>query len=124
MRIWHYFECTILGHPLVSTGRALSKFPFVVEQDLKVLAVPTCGVNCPCTFKTTGDGVNTLAATHRVAPTETLLLNRRTLRLATDIHIWIAGAVHLAECVSTSSQRKGFFVVHCHAGKRFTNVSR
>ena len=55
--------------PLVGTGRTLSQFPLVAEQQVEIAHIEFRGVGGPRTFDTRGHGVARLALHVGVAPT-------------------------------------------------------
>ena len=84
------------------TGRALSQFPLVFEQILKVAVVPKNRGLSPSTFKSTTDLISTLAAAKAARPSEALLSNLRTFWLWA-LEILRFCSVGLAKRVATSN---------------------
>src|ERR1700756_1186423 len=101
--------------------RALRQFPVILEEVLKIVVAPFCRRAGPCDFEAASDGVARYAGGVGACPTETLLLNRRALRLSAQLGAG-AGSVSLAEGVTAGDQSDGFFVVHRHPRERLTNI--
>ena len=64
--------CAVLWRPLMRTGGALHKFPFVAKKCVEVAVVPFGWGWGPCAFKAAGDGVRALAGFVVVLPSEAL----------------------------------------------------
>src|ERR1017187_6639217 len=97
VRIRHRaLRSSALGLPLLSSCRALCQFPFVLEQVLQVLEVPTRRIRCPRAFQATGDRIHADAIAKAILPAAPLLLDRKSTRLNSDILLRIARAMRLA----------------------------
>ncbi|CAB5041322.1 unannotated protein [freshwater metagenome] len=70
--------------PLICASGALGQFPLITKERVEVGVVPSDRRASPRALDTARGGVNTLAGTKAVDPPQTLLLNWRSLWLATD----------------------------------------
>ncbi len=111
----------ILRLELPRTAWALGQLPLVAVQDLQVGVAPLRRCWRPHDLQAAGDGVAGLAGRERALPAEALLLDRGTFRLRTH-QVAVAGAVGLAERVTTDDQRRGLLVVHRHPAERLADV--
>src|SRR5450830_2165659 len=50
------------------------------------------------------------------------MFNPRSFRFWTD-QAGVASAMGFTECVAASDEGDGFFIVHCHAGKGFSDIA-
>src|SRR5258708_9634261 len=122
MRIRHRTGgCAIFRLPLIRTGRALGRFPFIAEQVLKVVVAPLRWRRAPSDFQAASDRVTRFARAEFALPAKALLLD------ACGFRLWahqrrIASAVGLAKGVTAGNQRDRFFVVHCHAAERLPDI--
>ena len=107
--------------PLMRTGRALRQLPFVAEQVPEEVVAPLRRRRGPGDFQTAGDRVTALARAKAALPAEALLLDGGRFRLGTHMGRG-AGAVGLAEGVTSGNERHRLFVVHRHAGKGLADV--
>ena len=112
----------IPGRPLPGAGRALHLFPLVAKQRVEIAVVPGYRGRCPGAFDATGDGIAALAAAKTAAPALALLLNGGAFRFRAHVRR-VAGAVRLAEGMTTGDERYRLLVVHRHAGKGFAYVA-
>ena len=112
-----------LGDPLMRSRRALAQLPFVFEEVFKIIIAPLRRRLRPRDFKSTGDGVATLAAAEAALPSKALLFDRRSLGIGAHM-LGITRTVRLAEGVTTRNERDGFLIIHRHARKGLTNVAR
>ena len=76
----------------------------------------------PRALQTAGDRVAGVAGAVRAGPAEPLLLDRRALRLRSDVPLRACRAVCLAERVAARDQRDRLLVVHRHAAERLADV--
>ena len=109
--------------PLLRSGGALGELPFVAEERLEVAVVPLRRRGGPGTLDPARRGVGALARGVGVLPTETHLLEGRTLGLGSH-EVGVARAVRLAERVTSGGERDGLLVVHRHPGERLADVTR
>ena len=112
----------VLRRPLVCAGRALGKFPLVLEQVFQEVVVPLHRVGGPCAFQPAGDRIAADAAAIAVLPAEALLLDAGAFGIGADILGRVGGAVGLAEGVAAGDQRHRLFVIHRHAREGLANV--
>ena len=122
--IWSHVNLFLVGWcPLVSAGWTLGQFPciFVLEEHVKVAVVPLDWVGSPCTFDTTGNGVSANARLVVARPAKSLFFEGCTLRFRAFV-VFRTSTVCLSEGVTACCEGNGFFVVHGHAAKCFTNV--
>ena len=110
-----------LGLPLMGAGRALGQLPLVAEQVLEEAVAPLRRRRGPGDFQAAGDRVRALARAEAALPAETLLFERGALRLGTHVGRR-AGAVGLAEGVTSGDERHRLLVVHRHAGEGLADV--
>src|SRR5580704_5100005 len=113
--------CPALRGPLVCASRALSQLPLVAEEIAEELVAPLRRSRRPGDLQAAGDCVASVTFAVPRVPTEPLLLNRAPLRLRT-YQGGIPRTVGFTEAVAAGDQGNGFFVIHCHTGKRFANV--
>src|SRR5262249_22760266 len=106
---------------LIGPSRALLQLQFIFEQFLEKAVAPLRRRRAPGDFRTTGDRVFAFARAELALPAKALFLDQRSFRLGADQH-GIAGAVSLAEAVSTSDERNRLLVVHRHALEGLANV--
>ena len=99
----------------------VSELPVVVEQQVEVAVVPLGGVGGPGTFNTGADGIAPHTTSGVVHPTEALLLNVSTFRGRAEV-TGVTITVSLTHGVTTGGESNSLFVIHCHAGKGFTNL--
>src|SRR4029079_4217828 len=106
---------SVLGHPLVGTGRALGELVVEAEQHVEEAGsrTPLRRRRAPGDLEARRDGIGALASAVAAQPTEALSLERRRLRLGAD-EIRIAGSVRLAERVTAVDQCDRLLVVHGH----------
>ena len=122
MSLWRHVRLVyILWLPLERASGALHKFPLIAEQHIKIAIVPFDRVWRPCAFDAAGDRVIAMANTELALPPKPLFGDVAAFRLCTN-HRRVTRTVALAKCVTASSQRNSFFVVHGHPGKCFTDV--
>ncbi len=120
--LWRHVRLVyILWLPLERASGALHKFPLIAEQHIKIAIVPFDRVWRPCAFDAAGDRVIAMANTELALPPKPLFGDVAAFRLCTN-HRRVTRTVALAKCVTASSQRNSFFVVHGHPGKCFTDV--
>ena len=115
---------TTLWSPLLCASRALEEFPLVHKEVIEVVVAPLCWLGCPDAFEATRDGVTSVASSHGVDPAKSLRFNWCSFWFWSYVLIRVTCTVSLSKGVTTSNKRDSFFVVHCHACKRFTNVNR
>src|ERR1700761_8671745 len=65
----------------------------------------------------------TVAGAPAVFPAQALLFNTRAGRLMTYIFTRIGSTVGFAEGMAARNQRYGFFVIHRHTAKSFTDIT-
>ena len=104
------------GAPLVCTGRGFGQFPLIAEQQVEIAHVPLRRVLGPCAFDAGGHGIGCSAVQVRVHPAKALILDPARFRLCAQ-QARIAVAMGLADGVATGGQRRGFLIVHRHAGE-------
>ncbi len=75
----------------------------------------------PRTLETTGNRIVALAGAELVLPAETLLFERRTFWVGTEVVIG-RGTVYLPELVSARDERNGLLVVHRHPVEGLADV--
>ena len=109
--------------PLIGTSRRLGQLPLVAEEVVEVAHVPLGRVLAPRAFNARGEGVGRFAVVTGVGPAEALPVYGAALGLSTDVGV-IAATVGLADGVTATGQRRGFFVVHRHAAEGFPHVQR
>ncbi|PAV92579.1 hypothetical protein WR25_24971 [Diploscapter pachys] len=109
------------GVPLVRTGGAFGQLVLMVEEHVEIAHVPRRRCRRPRAFDATGDRVIAHAAFVRRRPAEALRCDVGAFRLDAD-ELRIARAMRLAERVAAGGERDGLFVVHAHAGERFTHM--
>mmetsp|Transcript_2538 Transcript_2538/g.5707 ORF Transcript_2538/g.5707 Transcript_2538/m.5707 type:complete len:202 (-) Transcript_2538:593-1198(-) len=113
---------SISGGPQFGSSRCCCKLPLISKQNVKISIIPFGWTCSPCPFQSRSNCISSLARSKLILPAETLVFQGSSLRLDADIR-WIAGSVTLSECVATSDQSHGFFVIHRHATKGFTDIS-
>ncbi len=111
------------GLPLPGAGRALPRFPLVVEEHVEVAVVPAGGVRRPGAFDAARDRVAPATLARGIAPAETLLRDVGRFRIRAQ-QTRVAVPVALADSVAAGRQRDGLLVVHRHAGEGHTDVVR
>src|SRR4029450_9642571 len=104
-------------------GRALRQLPVVAEQVLEVVVAPLGGRGRPRDFQAAGDRVTALARAECAPPAEALLLDAGRFAIRPDMGLR-AGAVGLAERVTTRDERDRLLVVHGHALQRLRDNAR
>ena len=109
--------------PLVRACGRLRQFPLIAEQVVEIAHVPLGRMLGPGALDPRGEGVGCQALVARVGPAKALRVNRATFRLGSDMGE-IAAAMRLADGVASACQRRGFLVVHRHAGERLTYMQR
>src|SRR4029453_2678785 len=110
-----------LRSPLMRAGRALRQLPVEAEQVLEVVVAPLGGRAGPRDFQAAGDSVTAFARAEGAPPAEALLLEAG--RFAIRPHMGLrAGAVSLAEGVTTRDERHRLLVVHGHALERLADI--
>ena len=123
MRVWHK-PCRIGRgrHPLRCTGRAFGLLPVKAEQVVEIVIIPFDWIGGPCAFQSAGDGVNAFATAKSVFPAKALLFDVGAFGFAPDKGR-VARTVGFAKGVAARNQGDGFFVIHCHAGKCFADIT-
>ena len=106
---------------LIGPGRAFDQFPFITEQIVKVTIGPLCWRGSPGSFQTTGDCVPAISSAKAVFPAQSLLFQTCSFRFGTDM-ISRCCSMRLAESMSSRNQSHGFFIIHRHAGKCFSDI--
>src|SRR5262249_14674388 len=112
------------GSVLLAAGRARRQLIVVLVEIVEESVVPLGRFGGPGALEPARDRVLALAAAKAVLPAETLLLQRGALRLGTDVLDGRGGTVGLADRVAADDQRSRLLVVHRHAGKRLSDVTR
>ena len=113
----------ILRCPLPRARRTLGEFPFIAEEHVEIAVVPTRRCGSPRPFKATCRRMHANTAPEGIPPSETLLLDARTLRLRAN-QGRVPRTMALAEGVPTGNQCHGLGVVHRHPGKGLPDVMR
>ena len=108
--------------PDMRTGRAFGQFPFIAKKKIEIAIIPFCWMRCPRTFDTAGDGIASLARSMAADPAKTHFFNGGAFRLGTN-KTGITRSMRLAKSMATGNKGNGFFVIHCHPAKSFTNIS-
>src|SRR6266478_7347725 len=106
----------------MSTGRALSQFPFVAEQVGEEVVAPLRRRLGPSNFEAAADGVSTKTFTKFILPSQALVLNVGAFWFGAHVVGGNRGTVGLAECMPAGNQCDCFFVVHGHTVEGFANV--
>ena len=114
---------SVLGRPLLCTGRALGQFPLITEQVFQVVVVPLGWFGGPCAFQAAGDRVGAIAVAKGVLPAEALLFNPGALGFGANVFVRIGSAVSLAEGMAAGNQREGLLVVHRHAAEGLADIA-
>src|SRR6202165_5801700 len=107
----------------MSTGRALSQFPFVAEQVGEEVVAPLGWRLGPNDFEAAADRVSTKTFTKFILPSQALVLDVGSLWFGAHVVGGNRGTVGLAERVPAGNQCDCFFVVHGHPAEGFANVS-
>ena len=118
---WHVFFGDVHRLVLVSTGWAFGQFPVVLEQQIKVTAVPLRWVGGPGTFNATRYRIATNATGLVVLPAEALLFDVSTFRRWAKIRC-VTVTVCFTDRVTTCCKSYGFLVVHGHTLERDAHV--
>src|SRR6185437_2469948 len=111
----------IFRSPLLGASRTLLQFPLMLEQVLEIIVTPLRRRLRPDDLRAASDGVGTDTRTMTTSPAQALVLDLSAFRLRSHER-WIAGAMRLAEGVTTGNQRDGFLVVHRHTCECLTDV--
>ena len=111
----------VRGRPLLRAGRARRQLPVVLEQVLQEAVVPLRRLVGPCALQPAGERVGAVAAVEGVLPAETLLFDRGSLGLRTDV-LRTDCTMGLAERVAADDERHRLLVVHRHTAERLSDV--
>ena len=114
---------TVLGLPLMGSGRTRGQFPFVAVQDFQIAVIPLGRGVRPDDLKAAGDGVLADSGAEVTLPAQALQLDRGVFRIRANGSV-AAGAVGLAEGVTTNDQRRCLDVIHRHPSERLTDIHR
>src|SRR5262249_59561427 len=112
------------GRVLLGAPRARRQLIVVLVEIFEEPVVPLRRLGGPGALEPARDRVLALAAAKRILPAETLLLQTGALRLGTDVPGGRRRTVRLADRVAADDERNRLLVVHRHAGKRLSNVTR
>ncbi len=114
---------SVLGDPLLGTGRALGAAPTRSRRGSRSSGCSTrSGRSVHVTSRPDVMVSPPLPRAVLALPAQALRLERRALRLHTD-QVGVAGTVGLAERVAAGDERDGLLVVHRHAGERHADVA-
>ena len=113
----------MLWLPLVGSGRTLVQLPLVAEQVPEEVVAPSGWRRGPCHFEAAGDCIGTFAAAAAADPAKALVFDGGCFRFRAYVRSR-AGAMCLAEGVTTGDQGNRLFVVHRHAREGFADVFR
>ena len=95
----------------------------MAEEVLEEAVAPRGRRAGPGHLEAAGDGVGTLAGAEAALPAQALSLDRARLGLGAD-QVGVAGAVGLAERVTTGDQGERLLVVHRHPAEGLADVAR
>ena len=83
---------------------------------------PTSRISWPSPFQSTAYSIDTVARTTLISPAQALMFNRSGSRCITNTLFRFVCTVSFSEGMAASNQGNGFFIIHRHSSKGFTNV--
>ena len=118
--IGNTFGC-ILRHPLLRTGWTGGQFPLEVKQILQVIDSPLRRSGGPGNFRTCCDRIRSATGSISTGPSKPLFLNGCSFWLRANMGN-IPCTVGFTKGMSTSDEGHGFFIIHRHPAKSFTDI--
>ena len=124
MSIWYQTgTCIIFWFPLMCSGRAFGKLPVVTKKIFEIIVAPFCWSSCPCAFQTTCNSIACITTAVSIFPTKALFFNTGSCWLCSNVFSGVGSAMGFTKSVPTGNKCYGFFIIHSHAAKSFTNIT-